>query len=131
MKKSIGTAALLGAMCLAVMPAAPAYAANWVYVTTSNQKADFYYDSDTIQRSGNIVTVWEKYDLSRVATTKERTRISRYRYDCAERTSTLLASNVYYPNGEVKSFTYKAYEQEEEAVAPDTVTEAVLEAVCQ
>jgi hypothetical protein len=131
MKKSIGTAALLGAMCLAVMPAAPAYAANWVYVTTSNQKADFYYDSDTIQRSGNIVTVWEKYDLSRVATTKERTRISRYRYDCAERTSTLLALNVYYPNGEVKSFTYKAYEQEEEAVAPDTVTEAVLEAVCQ
>ena len=44
---------------------------------------------------------------------------------------TLLATNVYYPNGEIKSFTYKAYEQEEEAVVPDTVSEAVLEKVCR
>lgn len=56
MKKSIGTSTLLGAACLAVMPMAPAYAANWVYVTTSDHGSDYYYDSDTIQRSGNQVT---------------------------------------------------------------------------
>lgn len=59
MKKSIGTSAFLGAMCLAVVPIAPAYAANWVYVTTSRSNAVYYYDSDTIRRSGNQVTVWE------------------------------------------------------------------------
>lgn len=40
MKKSIGTSAFLGAMCIAVTPIAPAYAANWVYVT-ENEKMLF------------------------------------------------------------------------------------------
>ncbi len=68
MKKSIGTAALLGAMCLAVMPVAPAYAANWVYVTESTSNAVYYYDSETIRHSGNQFTVWEKTDFSRDTT---------------------------------------------------------------
>jgi hypothetical protein len=41
MEKSIGTAALLGAMCLALMPVAPANAANWVYVAENSDGAVF------------------------------------------------------------------------------------------
>jgi hypothetical protein len=131
MKKSIGIAALLGATCLALMPIAPVYAANWVYVTESRNKAVFYYDSDTIQRSGNRVTVWEKTDHSRDKTVKHRETVVRYRYECAGRTKTILDTNVYFPNGEIKSFTSKAYEQEELAIPPDSVWEDMLEAVCR
>ena len=53
MKKSIGVATLVGVICLALTPIAPAYAANWVYVAKNTNGAVFYYDSDTIRRSGN------------------------------------------------------------------------------
>ena len=48
MQKSNGTAALLGVVCLALMPVAPAFAANWVYISTSNGGSENYYDADTI-----------------------------------------------------------------------------------
>ncbi len=130
MKKSIGTSTFLGAMCLAVMPMAPVYAANWVYVTTGPNNVVYSYDSDTIRRSGNQVTVWEKYDHSRDKTTKKRETKARYRYDCAERTDTLLEVVNYYPDGKNERFTYDTYQQKESAVTPDTISEIMLEAVC-
>lgn len=131
MKKSIGTAKLLGAMCLALMPIAPVYAANWVYVATDRDNTVFYYDSDTIQRSGNQVTVWIKQDHSRDKTVKERESISRYRYGCAEKTLTRLQLTNYYPNGTMDTVIVKPYEQEELAIPPGTVAASLLEAVCR
>ena len=90
MTKSIGTATLLCVACLALMPTAPAYAANWVYVTISDSNAVWYYDSDTIQRSGNQVSVWLKIDHSRDKTVKHRESKGRYRLDCEMTTNTLL-----------------------------------------
>lgn len=131
MKKSIGNAALLGAMCLAMMPMAPVYAANWVYVGENTNNAAWYYDSETIQRSGNQVTVWEKIDASRDKTVKMRESKARARYDCAERTRTLLQVTTYYPNGKNETDIAKTYEQEEDAITPDTMADAMFEAVCQ
>lgn len=130
MKKSIEAAALLGVMSLALVPIVPAFAANWVYVAESTSNAVYYYDSETIRRSGNQVTVWEKYDFSRDKTEKRRERKVRYRYDCEQRTDTLLETVSYYPNGKIEKFTFDTYEQKESAVTPDTVSEAMLEAVC-
>jgi hypothetical protein len=121
---------MLVAATALVMAAAPAFAANWVYVTTHANGADYYYDSDTIQRSGSQVTVWRKLDHSRNKTVKYREEKSQYRYDCSRRTYTLLNIITYYPDGKVESFTWKAHEQEIESVVPETVSEAVLEAVC-
>jgi hypothetical protein len=131
MKKSIGVAALLGVVCLALIPIAPVYAANWIFVNTNKDGAVFYYDSDTIQRSGNRVTIWEKTDYSRDKTTNYRQTITRYRYDCAERTSTLLQGTAYYPDGKSETFVYNNYEQKEYALPPDSVGETMLEAVCR
>ena len=131
MKKSIGTATLHGVVCLGLMPITPAYAANWVYVTTAQTNAVYYYDSDTIRRSGNQVTVWEKVDHSRDKRVKYREALSRYRYDCADRTSTLLQATDYYPDGKIETFTWETYEQKERAVTPDSVMEGMLEAVCR
>jgi hypothetical protein len=130
MKKYIRTAALLGAMCFALMPTAPAYAANWVYVTKSTKNAVFYYDSDTIQRAGNQVTVWVKLDHSRDKTEKAREKKVLYRYDCVNRTLTILQVTIYYPNGKNETLALDTYQQNEIAVTPDTVSEAMLEAVC-
>lgn len=121
---------LLGAIAVLVMAATPACAANWVYVATDADGSDFYYDADTIVSSGNQVTVWEKLDHSRDKTVKERQRKMRYRYDCAQRTSTLLDSIVYYPDGKTSSFTWSAYEQETKPIVPDTVGDVTFKAAC-
>lgn len=131
MEKSIGTAALLGAMCLALMPVTTAYAANWAYVTESQSNAVFYYDSDTIQRSGNQVTAWVKSDHSRDRTVKKRENKDRIRYNCAQKTLTVLQQIKYYPDGKSEMLIVKPYEQEELAIPPDSVAEAMLEAVCR
>jgi hypothetical protein len=131
MKKYIGIATLLGAMCLSLTPIAPAYAANWVYVYKDTENAVWYYDSETIRRSESQVTVWEKIDHSRDKTVKQRKTISRYRYDCAERTRTLLELTNYYPDGKNETYTWEAYEQKERAVTPDTAGDAMFRAVCR
>ena len=121
---------LLGAAIALVMVATPAFAVNWVYVSSSNAGTDYYYESDTIQRSGNQVTVWEKGDHSRDKTVKQREKKVWYRYDCAERTSTLLQLTKYYPDGKIEMVTWKTYEQEPQAIIPGTIGEVQFEAVC-
>ena len=116
--------------CLTPFWGASALAANWIYVAANEVGTVFYYDADTIQRSGTQVTVWMKWDHSRDKTAKERERKGRSRYDCEQRTETLLNSTVYYPNGQNRSFTWEAYDQSARPVVPDTVGEAILETVC-
>jgi hypothetical protein len=113
-----------------VLAAAPAFAADWVYNATTPNGAVIYYDSDTILRSRNKVTVWERYDFTSDKTTKKSETRARYQYDCAERTSTLLQLSNYYPDGKNESFIWNTSEQEERGVIPDSFSEKMLEAVC-
>lgn len=122
---------MLGAATALLMAVTPAFAASWVYLITDVNGTDFYYDADTIVRSGTQVTVWEKFDHSRDKTVKERERKRRYRYDCAQRTITLLDSIAYYPDGKISSFTWNTYEQETKPIVPDTVGVVIFEAICQ
>lgn len=122
---------LLAAATALVMAATPAFAANWIYVTQSNVGTVSYYDVDTIQRSGNQVTVWEKWDHSRNKTKKERETRIHGRYDCSERTITSLNINNYFPDGKIKSVNLETYEQKADSVIPDTSAEKMLEAVCR
>ena len=112
------------------MVATPAFAAEWtpVYIDTNN--AIYFYDSETIRRSGNVVTVWEKRDHSRDRTVKYREVKAKRSYNCSARTSILFSVIVYYPNGKVESEEVPDYAQTTESVAPETVGEATLEAVC-
>ena len=121
---------LLGAAAALVLAATPAFAVDWVYVSSDSAGAVHYYDSDTIRRAGSQVTVWTKTDHSRDKRFKWRAAMARYRYDCAERTRTVLHSTNYYPNGESESYTWKTYEQNTIPIVPETVGEATLEAVC-
>jgi hypothetical protein len=120
---------LIAAVTL-VLAAAPAFAANWVYVTESESNAVFHYDNDTIQRSGNQVTAWVMGDHSRDKTVKKRETKDRIRYNCAQKTLTVL-QQIKYPDGRSETLIVKPYEQEEFAVPPDSVADAMLEAVCE
>ena len=113
-----------------LIAAPPAYAANWIFVTDSINNTRFYYDLDSIQRSENQITVWEKKDHSRDKTIKQRETKSRSRYDCAERTVTILNINSYFPDGKIEALTLKSYEQETVSIPPESVFEFMLEAVC-
>ena len=118
-------------VCLALMPIAPAYAANWIYVIEDVKGTVFYYDADTIQRSGNQVTVWEKWDHSRNRTIKEREDKVLNRYYCLERTFTILNWVGYYPDGTNKSFTWGTYQQTADPIVPETSGELMFKAVCR
>ena len=118
---------ILAATTALVMAPTPAFAANWVYVLTDSNGTVIYYDADTIQRSGKWVTVWEKWDHSRDKTKKEREKKIRVTYDCVQRTSGNLSAFFYYPDGKIKTFDLN---NEQSPLAPETVGEAALEAVC-
>ena len=122
---------LLAAAVALVMGATPAFASNWVYAAETDANTVIYYDADTVQRSGNQVTVWEKWDHSRDKYEKRRQRIIQNRYDCSERTKTLLNGASYYPNGKIDTYNFKTYEQEADSIVPDSISEATLEAVCR
>jgi hypothetical protein len=121
---------LLGAAAALFIAATPAFAAEWIPVFIDTKNAIYYYDIETIRRSRNVVTVWEKRDHSRDRTVKYREVKAKRSYNCSARTSILLSVIVYYPNGKVESEEFPDYAQTTESVAPDTSGEDILEAVC-
>jgi hypothetical protein len=127
----INRTAVFSALCLAALPVAPVYAANWVYVVTSAKNTDYYYDADTLQRSGDQVTVWLRLDHSRDKTKKQRESKDWYRYNCVKRTFTLLYTVNYYPDGKSVSFSYDTYEQRVNPVVPGSLAEDLLEVICK
>jgi hypothetical protein len=120
----------LAAVSALVIAATPALASDWVPVFRTSDNTVTYYDADTIIRSGNQVTVWEKHDHSRNKSNKARETKIRIRYDCKERTLFFITASDYYPDGKIESFTYDSDEQAATAAVPDSRGEAMLEAVC-
>jgi len=125
---SLLSAAILGFSAASL--ATTAFAANWVYVGEAETGTIVFYDFDTIQRSGNHVTVWQKKDYSLNKAVKLREIRERMRYDCAERTSTQLNGVGYYPDGRNQYFNNETWQQTVEPVVPQTMGEATLNKVC-
>lgn len=113
-----------------VLAATPAFAVDWVYVSSDSTGTIYYYDADTILRSGSQVTVWEKEDASRNKTVKYREQKIQSQFSCSDRTYRLLSFVTYYPDGKKISYSLDTYEQKVEAIPPDTIGETRLEAVC-
>ncbi len=127
----INRTAIFTALCLAAIPLAPALAVDWVLVDADADNTVWYYDADTLRRSGDEVTVWGRYDHSRDKTVKAKYTISLYRYNCTQRTTVLISMTQYYRSGKIDASNRKPYEQEEEQIPPNTMFEAMLEAVCK
>ena len=114
-----------------LMVATPAYSADWVHVITDRDGSVWYYDSESIRRSGDQVIIWEKSDHSQDRRTKYRETKARTRYDCIDGTQTIISFIRHLPNGESVSWDLPIYEQKATTIFPDTTAEAVLKAVCR
>ncbi len=121
----------LAMACVAAFLGTPAAAANWVYVTKNDSGTIYYYDADNIQRSGNQITAWQKWDHSADQSMKEREAKRLVRFDCAARTATQLSSIRYFADGTTKSLQLLESEQKTNIIAPETIGETLLEAVCK
>jgi hypothetical protein len=91
-------------------------------------------DTQTLQRSGPRVTVWER---SRYKSTQSFRDGGRYdatlvqqRYDCDARTVTLLAWLADLQGNRVDSDDVPDYKQTATAIVPDSIGEIVLNAIC-
>jgi hypothetical protein len=119
------------AMMSVASSTSPAFAANWKYAATNSSGTVFYFDSASLRRTGNTVTVWEKHDASQDKTERIREAKILMRYDCKSRTETVVALFNYYKDGSVQSFDIKRTDQETGSIPPDTNSEKRMKAVCR
>ena len=122
------SAAVLGLPAASL--ATPAFATNWVLGAVQSDLTMMYYDTETIQYAVNEVTVWEKWDYALQKSSKYRDQKLRKKYNCAERTATILYIASVYRDGKSETINLQTYEQIANAVVPETVGETMLESCC-
>ncbi len=117
-------------LLLATIIPATAHAATWAYIGTSKTGTDYSYDKDTISRKGTLVTAWIFSDFTRDKTEKARTGKDQFVVDCEDRTMDVLYSIRYAADGTVISRYDLSSTGKPTPVAPDTIGDAVLVALC-
>ena len=94
----------------------------WVYIVSSVDKIDFYFDKTTIKTAGTIVTAWDKsvyLDGSYRLTLSE--------WDCARKRNRITRTNVYSSSRELIETGSGA---EWLDVVPTSVSERMIGALC-
>ena len=121
-------AALVILLCL-LFPST-AQASDWQRVGATAEGTD-YLDVSSVVSNGTIRTTWEKY-LNRKADEEGVVySVDHWRYDCSNRTSTLLSYAYYRADGTtVRSNQIPSYSQEAGDIVPDSIGEAVFKVVC-
>jgi hypothetical protein len=88
-----------------------------------------YLDTRTVERNGQRVSVWLRTDLTVPGKGGETVWMDHREYDCVARTTRLLAYSELMSDGSVRTTNSNVVAQPQ-AVQPDSVGEAELEAVC-
>jgi hypothetical protein len=118
-------------LALACLCAAPTFAANWqIFAATNSDKAYFFFDSDTVVKQGDAVTVWIKYvkDQSFPDSDGSYATAMREIFTCSKRTTQVLTSVIYDKTGNfIKTYTNPGKPEE---IIPDSVSEGMLKAIC-
>jgi hypothetical protein len=68
--------------------------AEWEKVAETPE-AHFYFDSETIKTAGNIKILWVLTDLKKSTSAGEKSRRSRYQFDCKEDRIKLITLTTY------------------------------------
>jgi hypothetical protein len=120
----------ISAMFFGSVSTASAQATGWVYVAKTATGSKWYYNSDTMYRAANEITVWQKIDHSQDRKYKERETLLFTRYDCLAKTSSNITFTNIYPNGINEKYDFSASEQKVAKISPGSILEAVFEKVC-
>ena len=126
---------LLLLMILLVLRSEPVYA-EWTAVEKINQgEMSVYVDSDTINRSGDVVKMWELWDFKTTRTEPKPPHMSvksQREFDCTKKVGRLLAVTAFSGNmgsGKVV-YSYSDFEHQRIPIEPGSVAESVWKVVC-
>jgi hypothetical protein len=122
---------------LLVLSSGPAYA-EWIAVEKNNQFAGImtvYVDPGTIQRKGNLVTMWQLIDFKTMQGGRSPSRFSstkiQKQFDCAEERLRLLALTDFWGNmGTGESADAYIDGGHWVPVEPDSIDQALFEVAC-
>ena len=120
----------IAVMFFGFVSSATAHAEDWVYLSKTTTGSKWFYQSDTIYRTANQVTVWQKIDHSQDRKYKERETILLSRYDCSAKTRTDIKFNIIYPSGINEQYDFSANEQKTEKISSGSISEFVFKKMC-
>lgn len=109
---------------------ATASAATWNIFWRNTNEALFFFDADTVEKSGNTVTLWVKAvrkwqgDLD-----GSWAHAERWRFNCSARTIQTLSSSSYNNSGDFIKSNNKP--SAPSLVPPDSIGETVLKIACE
>lgn len=119
---------LIGATALICGSAA--VAEDLQFYASTNSGSLYFYDKDTIKRTGNFLTVWVFIDRSKDKTETARSERQKYRIDCSQEEVGLMAYYEYDPQGNVLKSNQVNYPSMVNP-APQSIGEALWQGVCQ
>jgi hypothetical protein len=124
----IGIAAFFTALFLSGVPARQADDSRWIQVA-ANDFGPIYVDTQSIQRSGDIVTAWYRTDLAKPGSHGEVQWMDRHAIDCSAHTWSLRAYYELQPDGS-KGRSNDAVNREAEAIVPGSTAAGMASHVC-
>lgn len=117
---------------VALALAGTAEASTWEYVGSAANGSVYYIDKDSVTRDSNKARAWFKIDYRAVKTEQAREEKQLDIFNCAEKTSNLLAYTSYRANGTVlKSENWSDNSYEYRPIVPDSIGEFMWTAACQ
>ena len=114
---------------LALAAAQPAAQGEWVFFFEHDEGGRSAFDSGTVQREGDIVRVWARWDRSVVTGSPFREARIHEELDCAARTVRILAFAGYAADGREVARSDEAAEVT--PVTPGTVGGGLYLALCE
>lgn len=111
--------------------AMPSLASTWnTFAKAFNtESALFFFDSDTVIRQPDMVTLWVKY-VNTKAPDADGSWLTaqRYVFTCSKRTAQVMTTSLYDKDG--KFFKSLPNPGRATDIVPDTILEQILQAVC-
>ena len=119
------------AVTAAVIAVSAQAAADWELASTASNGMRTYIDISTITAEDDSRNTWEKQTYVKPERDGTSYTVNHVRYDCSNRTYTILSYIKYRATGEiVDSYQIPSYRLESNDIAPDTVAEKLLTTVC-
>lgn len=106
-----------------------ALAEDLVLYDIGSQGSYYFYDTESIRRSGDEVTVWVTVDESKNKSVSYRTAKLKWRIDCTEETIGLISYVYYKSNGTLFDSESTKYPSME-PVVPGSTGESLFRKVC-
>lgn len=96
-----------------------------------NRDASFHVDRLTLERRGNLVSVWTRATYERPRPTGETYTMSHLQMDCAARTSDLISLTDYRPDGNaVRTIMLEPSERRPAPIGPGSIAATMFAVVC-